>query len=407
VKPWIASFLVVLAACGGRSKPPVPSPVVAAIDAALKERPDDPLLHYLRATAAPAEALPHLERMDALGWDVPLHAHEFTPVRDEARYVAIAASIAKRAPRIARSEVAFTLKETDLIPEGIAIDSRSGTLYVGSLRKRMVLAVDAAGAVTTFADSDDGLVAVLGMKVDEARDLLWVATWKSPSHEGAGAGDEGASAVVAFRIADGAVARSVRLPDDAGHLPNDLAISADGTVYVTDSIGGGVYRIPADKDVLETLVEPGTFSYPNGIALAADGALFVGHALGLSRVAVAAGANEPVAAPAGVILGGIDGLLRDGNRLFAVQNGIGQGRIVAFTLDDAGARITGMTVLENDPEALAIATTSALAGGALYTIANAQLDALGPDGLAADKTLTPSRVLRTPLTDASAPRPPP
>ncbi|HUQ02921.1 MAG TPA: hypothetical protein VM261_10520 [Kofleriaceae bacterium] len=398
MKRCLAVSLLVLAAaaCGGKSKPPV-SPMVAAIDAALKEHPDDALLHYLRATAAPAEAMPHLERMDALGWDVPLYPHEFAPVTDDPRYAAIAANIAKRAPRVARSEVAFTLTEPDLIPEGIAVDSRTGTFYVGSLRKRTVLAIDGAGAVTTFADSEDGLVAVLGMKVDEARDLLWVATWKSPSHEGAGEGDSGESAVVAFQIADRTVARRVRLPDDGEHLPNDLALAADGTVYVTDSIGGGVYRIPADKDVLETLVAPGTLSYPNGIALAADGALFVGHALGLSRVEVATGALEPVDAPAGVILGGIDGLLRDGNRLVAVQNGIGQGRLVAFALDAAGTHVTGMTVLENDPDALAIATTSALAGGALYTIANAQLDALGPDGLVADKALTPSRVLRTPL----------
>ena len=47
--------------------------------------------------------------------------------------------------------------------------------------------------------------------------------------------------------------------------------------------------------------------------------------------------------------------------------------------------------------ALFIATTTQIADGALYTVANAQLDAMGPDGLLANVTLTPSRILRTPL----------
>jgi sugar lactone lactonase YvrE len=368
--------------------------MVAALDDALAERPRDAVLLYLRATAAPADALPYLERMDALGWDVPLLPREFEPLLDDARYQAIAARIAARAPRMARSEVAFTLADPELIPEGITVDPRTGTFYVGSLRKRTVLAIDPAGNTTTFADRSDGLRAIVGLEVDAARDLLWVTSWNSRSHEGV---EPGPHEVVAFRIADGAVERRVRFPDEGDHLPNDVTIADDGTVYVTDSTGGGVYRIPSDADALEEVVAAGSLAYPNGIALAPDGALHVAHGTGLARVDPATGALEAVHAADGVVLGGIDGLVRDGDRLLAVQNGLGEGRLVALALDARGAKVTGLTVLENDPDALAIATTTCVAGGALYTVANAQLDALGPDGLRPDAKLTPSRVLRTPL----------
>jgi sugar lactone lactonase YvrE len=385
--------VLLIAAC---AKPAAPSsPRLAAIDEALAARPRDPILLYLRAIAAPAEALPYLERMDALGWDVPLLPAELAPLAGDPRFDAIVARIAQRAPRVARSEVAYTLDEPDLIPEGITHDPARGTLYVGSLRTRKILAIGPDGAVSTFADLDDGLLAVVGLEVDEARDLLWATSWASTSHQDARPG--AVSAVIAFRLADGEVARTVRFPDDGAHLPNDLEIAGDGTVYVTDSEGGAVYAIAPDAEEPEPVVAPGTLAYPNGIALAPDGTLHVAHGTGIAWIDPATGALEPVEAADGVLLGGIDGLVRDGDRLLAVQNGLGEGRLIALELDAHGRRATAVTVLENDPAALGIATTTCVVDGALYTVANAQLDTLGPDGLIPDRTLTPSRILRTPL----------
>jgi hypothetical protein len=90
-------------------------------------------------------------------------------------------------------------------------------------------------------------------------------------------------------------------------------------------------------------------------------------------------------------------MLLDGHTLYAVQNGLGAPRIVAIDLDESGSRATKLTVLENDPSVLEIPTTSALYGGSLYTIANAQLDALGPGGLKKDRRLHDPRIVRTPV----------
>jgi sugar lactone lactonase YvrE len=90
----------------------------------------------------------------------------------------------------------------------------------------------------------------------------------------------------------------------------------DGTVYLTDSARGSVYRIPPDRDVLERVVPAGTFAYPNGLALADDHQLYVADAIGFTRIDPDTGIARPLAAPPTLALGGIDGLVMySGQRL--------------------------------------------------------------------------------------------
>jgi hypothetical protein len=216
--------------------------------------------------------------------------------------------------------------------------------------------------------------------------------------EGYTKADEGRAELTAFALADGSKRRRIAFSAGAGpHLLNDIAIAPDGTLYVTDSIAGAVWRVPADRDVFEPVMPPESFAYPNGNVLAWTGALLVAHGTGVAVIDPASGLVERMESAPNIPLGGIDGMLLDGHTLYAVQNGLGAPRIVAIELDESGSRATKLTVLENDPSVLEIPTTSALYGGALYTIANAQLDALGPGGLKKDRRLHDPRIVRTPV----------
>jgi sugar lactone lactonase YvrE len=202
--------------------------------------------------------------------------------------------------------------------------------------------------------------------------------------------------VMAFALADGSVRRTITFAAGEPHGANDLAIASDGTVYVTDMIGGAIYRIPPDRDAFAVVVPPGTFAYPNGLALLDDSHLYVADAIGIAVIALAAAPTvTPLTAPAGIALGGIDGMVVTADHIYAVQNGIGEPRIIAVAF--AGTRALSLEVLENDPAALAIPTTACLRDGALYTIANTNLGAFTPKGLAPGRTLSPPRILRTPL----------
>jgi sugar lactone lactonase YvrE len=296
-----------------------------------------------------------------------------------------------------RSAVAFEIKGPDLIPEGIAVDSRTGTFYVGSIRKRTIVAVDRNGVTRTFVPPRHaGQLAVLGVKVDESRDLLWATSYASSQIEGAAPSQRTAGGLRAYALRDGSVKRSIEFGDGEEHLPNDIAIADDGTIYVTDSKAGRVWRVPPGRDVLEPITAPNALAYPNGIALGADGALYVTQVTGIVIVDPASSTIHPIEAAPGVWLGAIDGLVRDGQRLIAVQN-LGTPRLVAFDLDDTGRRATAQTVLDNHDKLLEMPTTSCIFDGALYTIANAQLRAFGPQGLNPGAVLRDPQIVRTPL----------
>jgi hypothetical protein len=339
------------------------------------------------------DALTFLQRLDAIGWDIPLRPDVFERLADNARFRELAARFESRATRASRSTVAYTVPEPDLIPEGIAVDPRTRTFYLGSIRKRKVLAIDARGAVSTFVPpGQDGLLGVLGVKVDTRADLLWVASHGSRSTAGLPTAAKQRGGAFAFSLRDGSLRRRVLFDKDS---PNDLAVAPDGTVFLTDSANGRVMRIPSDRDVLEPVTPPGTLVYPNGIARAPDGRLYVAHLDGIAIVDAGSGSVTPLE-PSTVPLGGIDGLLLEGGTLIAVQNGIGRPRMIAIALDATGTRATGLTVLENDPAVLEIPTTACLLDGALYTIANSQLRAFR-DGDTPARPLEAPRILRTPL----------
>jgi hypothetical protein len=376
--------------------------LLAVVDEALRARPEDGVPLYQRAAlsievGASADALPFLVRLDAIGWDIPLQPDLFAPLAEDARFRELAARFEARAQRVHRSTVAFSVAEPDLIPEGIAVDPRTRTFYLGSIRKRKVLAIDARGAVSTFvAPGQGGLLGALGVKVDTRADLLWVASHGSRSTAGRSSAPAQPDGALAFSLRDGSLRRRIVFDDDAPHLPNDFALAPDGTAYLTDSAAGRVLRIPPDRDAFEPVTPPDALVYPNGIARAPDGRLYVAHLRGIAIVDPRSGSVTPMPTVPAAPLGGIDGLILEGGALLAVQNGIGRPRMVSITLDATGARATKLTILENNPAVLEIATTACVLDGALFTIANSQLRAFR-HGDTPSHPLEAPRILRTPL----------
>jgi sugar lactone lactonase YvrE len=418
MKPLVL-VVAFLAACGGSTPPklhpaapaaeakpasPEATAMLARLDEALAAKPDDQVLMLMRAAYSeaagkPDDALRFIEKLDASRWDVPFTSVDFKTLANDPRYQRLNARITARAPKAKRSELAFTIPGPDLIPEGIAVDTKTGTFYVGSIHKRTIIAVDRDRKARTFVPAgQDSMSGVLGMKVDAARGVLWATSWASEGMHGFTEADKGRSEVTAFALGDGAKKRRIAFPPGGDpHLLNDIAIASDGTLYITDSVTGAVWRVPTDRDEFQPVAPPRSFAYPNGIVWTANGRLLVAHGTGIANIDPATGDITRLPNAPGKPLGGIDGLVLDGRTLYAVQNGLGAPRLVAIELDDKATTATKLTVLESDPSVLEIPTTSTLFEGALYTIANSQLDALGPTGLVAGKQLHDPRIVRTPL----------
>jgi len=206
-------------------------------------------------------------------------------------------------------------------PEGVAAGP-DGALYVGSLSRGAILRVtkDAAAAEPFIAPGTNGLVSVIGLLADPSRDVLWACS-SDP-----GVGDlKGSSipALKAFRLSDGSPLAS--FPMGKGAFCNDMALSPDGAVYVTDSFNPVIRRASLEAGRMEVWLENPRFAGPpskpggigdpfnlNGATFGTDGALYAvkTNTGELFRIAVD-GAGNPASVEAVALprpLEGPDGL---------------------------------------------------------------------------------------------------
>ncbi len=163
----------------------------------------------------------------------------------------------------------FSIAEYDLYPESIAHDSVSGDFFLSSMSSSRILRVHPDGAYEDFIDPAAGHLrgsGSIGMKVDAKRRLLWVCTGRYFLF----AGEDKVPAktgVVLFDLHDGSVRQSWLMDQPSpAHIFNDLALTSDGTAYVTTTMFGKIYRLSPDSEAMELVLEtPG--SHNNGITL--------------------------------------------------------------------------------------------------------------------------------------------
>lgn len=282
-------------------------------------------------------------------------------------------------PGQGRMRTVFQLTRPRLFPEGIAVDPATGRTFLSSLGEGGVFVIDRAGKLSPFVTAGEaGPWRTLGLKVDAGRGLLWIA-----SNAGAEKGRPARSAVFAADLKTGTLNHRIPAPEGGKHLLNDLALGADGSVYVSDSEAGTVYRIPAGKGRMEPVLPAGRLDYPNGLVPTLDGKglLVAAQGPGLFRLNLADATLREIAVPEGLHLQGIDGLTRHGRGLLAVQNGLPPGRVVALELDETETRLRSLRILVAAHAALrGIPTTGDLAGNRYRIIANSQMDLLAKPG---------------------------
>ena len=399
---FVLPLSIALAAAAAADPPPTPAQEVDRFRGFMAEAPGNGGVMYRLAQALaragqPEEAVRWLSTALDQGLDLDLADPAFQSLASRSDFAALQVKTIGLTP-VSTSRIAFRISDKELIPEGIAWDAKTGDFFVGSLFRRKIVRVSADGRASDFAASGtEGLQDVLGMKVDAERRLLWVCTAASP-RAGAAAGS---SALFKYDLATDRLVKAYWVENKEGkHLLNDVALTAAGEVFVTDSDAATVWRLAPEGDALEVFVGPGTLLYPNGIALSSDEKrLYVADfKQGLSVLDVATKASRPLPFSAGVSTAGIDGLYAVGGDLLAVQNGAGRDRIVRYRLDPTGGSIQKLEVLESRNPFFRTPTTGVVTSDGFVYLANPNLEALDDDGnVKKDARLEEVVVLRTPV----------
>ena len=338
--------------------------------------PDHPdiLISVARANAAAgnrAEALDLLGQAARRGAGVDaIRLPEFKALAGDARFETVAAEIKRNLVPLAKASAFADLGERE--SEGIAYDPVSKRFFAGTQQGELV-AIGMDGKVSTFA-SGGGLRQVLGLKVDAERRLLWLANGRYPdityTDENRPA-DAGTGGVRAYDLDTGKLVTAVEVDERPAlvHGFNDLALAADGTVYVTDTNTNAVYRLAPGGKTLELLLRDTRMTFPNGIAIAPDQrTLYVAHVEGISALDRATGSRTLLSVPADGSVNSIDGLLLKDGIFYGVQNSPYMHRIVGAAIAPDGRSIAKVwTVNSRDPAEYS-QTTAAIAGDDLYMI---------------------------------------
>ncbi len=212
------------------------------------------------------------------------------------------------------------------------------------------------GECTPFAS---GLDVVIGLKIQDGN--LWLLS--NPGRR---------AALVRFDLATGK--QTGRYEPEGEHLFNDLALTRAGDVYVTDSRAGAVRHLAPGGTALTRL--PGMYRRCNGITVSGDERLLYIAAFpdGISVMDRATHASTPIARPAALSLGGVDGLYFHRGHLISMQSGVMLPVVKRFRLSRDGRRIERDDVLERRHPLYDGVTTGVIVGRDLYYMANIQED---------------------------------
>lgn len=350
-------------------------------------------------TGSPDSAIASLARLGRMGDTRDPDADSvFRSLRTRPGYADARNRLLSNRLPILDGKAAFEIDDPDFLPEGLAYDSTRGRFLAGSLTHRAVTAFAPNGSASLLVAHTPDMLRVVGIHVDAPRQRLWFATWAPDSaHRTDSTETPSLTRLFLAELGTGRVVRSWSLgrggPD---HLLNDLVVLSDGSLFLTDSEDGSIYRLRSPSDSLELLVrpDPARFSTANGITSTPDGrTLYVAYLEGVARVDVASRSIDLVPSPDSVSTAAVDGLYWYRGGLVAIQHIPTLERVVQYSLSSDGRRIVAGAVRERGLPVVHEPTTGTIVGSRFYYIANSQFGRLDDHGVLAPQSGPPTRTV--------------
>jgi streptogramin lyase len=270
-----------------------------------------------------------------------------------------------------KEQVILTNSESDIIPEGIAV-SKNRTMYVTSIARKKILAIDEKGHAADFIkSSQDGFLQGLGIKIAEKKQWVWVVSNEKQ-------GDRYISKVHAFDIRTKKVQQQYSIEDTARHLFNDLTLDTSEKIYITDTYGASVYEVDPSTQKIHLFIQDSLIAFPNGIASNNKGEIYIAtYSHGLMKLDLVSKKLAPVTGYTDSAKAfSLDGILYYKNSIIGVYNGAehnSNNAIVQYDLNSEGNRIINNRIIDIGNKYFHEPTTMGIYNNEIYVIANSYL----------------------------------
>lgn len=159
-----------------------------------------------------------------------------------------------------KSELIKLNFEKDLIPKGIAIDGSSKKVYLNSLKNNKIVSssLDGSNHKTFLKTNEYNYLAGFGMTIKG--DTLY-ALGNSL------AGDKNKSILLLLQLSSGNLIDSYSIEDSSFHYLNDLAVSSNNEIFITDSESNKIYKIQRPSKNIEVYLDSDKIPNSNGITI--------------------------------------------------------------------------------------------------------------------------------------------
>ncbi|WP_109301236.1 hypothetical protein [Aquimarina sp. AU474] len=258
--------------------------------------------------------------------------------------------------------------EKDLLPEGIAIDGSTKKLYLNSLKKNKIVSslLDGNNPTVFLETNQHNYLAGFGMTIkgDTLYDLGNSLTE-----------DKNKSILLLLQLPTGDLIDSYSLNDSNFHYLNDLAISSNNEIFMTDSESNKIYKIQRPNKTIEIYIDSEEVSHSNGITISDnDEYLYLASSKGIRVVDIK---SKKIMNKPKEDYSGIDGLKFYNNNLYGIVNAWRdktKNGLFKFKLNNAGTEILENERIVEFTDSFKIPTTFDIFDGNIYFVINTQID---------------------------------
>lgn len=270
---------------------------------------------------------------------------------------------------IIHSDTAFVLHDRTIHPEAIAVSK--GVLYATSVHKRKIVRVSASGETSDFVTSgQDGLASVLGIKIDEKRNVLWASS--SPMQQMESFDTTAMSAVFKYNSVTGRLIQKFVFKAKA--VFGDLLLNRNGEVFISDSQTNTIFIVNEITNQLEPYFTSAELWSLQGITFSDDERymFLADYVKGIFRLDLKTKQFILLENKSSGSLKSIDGLLWYKNSLITIQNATTPMRVCRYLLNADQSSIVRSETIDRAHPAFNEPTNGCIVKDVLYYIANSQ-----------------------------------